>query len=89
MEARSQNPAGEDGLPPAHATFERRRRRDAAAALPFAALVLFASPLLDLMAGGGRFLGIPVGVLYIFGTWFALIAATASLARRLSREREP
>ena len=75
--------------PLAVATLERRKRRDAAAALPFAALVLFASPLLDLVAGAGALAGIPLGGLYIFGAWFALIALTARLARRLVDDGEP
>ncbi|HLS59254.1 MAG TPA: hypothetical protein VK022_06460 [Paracoccaceae bacterium] len=88
MQTGSRNRPGEDGAPPASATFEHRRRRDAAAVLPFAALVLFVSPLLDLMAGADTLFGIPVGVLYIFGSWFALIAATGLLARRLGDDQE-
>jgi hypothetical protein len=69
--------------PLARAALDRRKRRDAAIALPIAGVVLFASPLLDLTAGAGNLAGIPLAVLYVFGTWFALIWATASLARRL------
>lgn len=83
------NRTREDGPSLARTTLERRRRRDAAAAMPFVALVLFASPLLDLMAGGGALVGIPLGVLYVFGSWFALIAAIGFLARRLSDGRGP
>lgn len=75
--------------PLARAALERRKRRDAAMALPFAAILLFVSPLLDLAAGAGAVAGIPVGVLYIFGAWFAFIALTARLARRLTDDREP
>ncbi len=70
--------------PLARAALDRRKRRDTAIALPLAGLVLFASPLLDLMARGGSLGGIPLATLYVFGAWFLLILATGLLARRLS-----
>jgi hypothetical protein len=69
--------------PLARAALDRRKRRDTAIALPLAGLVLFASPLLDLMAGGGSLGGIPLATLYVFGAWFLIILATGLLARRL------
>jgi threonine/homoserine efflux transporter RhtA len=76
-------PRAETEQPLARAVLDRRRRRDIAIALPVAGLVLFASPLLDLMARGGSLGGIPLGALYVFGSWFGLIWATARIARRL------
>jgi hypothetical protein len=76
-------PRTESEQPLARAALDRRRRRDIAIALPVAGLVLFASPLLDLMARGGSLGGIPLAALYVFGGWFALIWATAQIARRL------
>jgi hypothetical protein len=75
--------------PVALATLDRQRHRDAAAALVFASLLLFASPLLDLAAGAGPLAGIPLGVLYIFGAWLALIVATSRLARHLLDDGPP
>jgi hypothetical protein len=79
-------------VPPDHAqplarsALARRKRRDAAIVLPFACMLLFASPLLDLVAGAGSVAGVPVSVLYIFGAWFALIWITARLAGPLMRD---
>ncbi|MBP7001264.1 hypothetical protein [Amaricoccus sp.] len=61
----------------------RRRRRDAALALPLLAAFLFLSPLIDAFAGGGRLLGVPLGLAYVFAAWIGLIVATARLARGL------
>jgi hypothetical protein len=91
MEDASPRPArpGEDaaapdpGQPLARLALARRKRRDAAIALPLAGVVLFVSPLLDLAAGAGRLADVPVAVIYIFGVWFALIACTARMAQRL------
>jgi hypothetical protein len=69
--------------PLARVVLARRKRRDAAIALPLAGVALFASPLLDLMANAGRVGGVPLAAIYIFGVWFALIACTGRLARRL------
>jgi hypothetical protein len=80
---RPRNAALDHAQPLARDALARRKRRDAAVILPLVGLVAFASPLLDLFAGGGSFLGLPVGVLYIFVTWFALILVTARLSRRL------
>jgi hypothetical protein len=80
---RSRSAPANHAQPLARDALARRKRRDAAAILPMVGLVAFASPLLDLFAGGGSLLGLPVGVLYIFGTWFALIVVTARLSRRL------
>jgi hypothetical protein len=71
------------GQPLARATLARRKRRDAAFLLPMLAFVLLGSPIVDVFADAGRLFGIPAAVLYVFGVWFALIAACARLARSL------
>jgi hypothetical protein len=73
----------EGGQPLARLALAQRKRRDAAAVLPLAAILLFCSPVIDLFAGAGRLVGIPVGVVFLFTAWFALIAIAAGLARRL------
>ncbi len=78
-----------EAQPLARAALARRKRRDAAIALPLAGVLLFVSPLLDLVAGADVLLGVPLSVLYIFGAWFGLIAATARLSRRLVDDGEP
>ena len=78
----------ENGQPLARAALARRRRRDAAAVLPLAGVVLFASPLIDAFAEAGLIGGIPVSVIYVFGVWFGLIALTARLARRLRDDED-
>jgi hypothetical protein len=74
------------GQPLARAALARRRRRDAAVVLPLAGLLVFASPLLDLLAGAGRVFGIPAPALALFLAWFALIGLIARLAHPLARD---
>jgi hypothetical protein len=85
MPADSRDPAP-PGQPLAIEALARRKRRDAAAVLPLAGALLFVSPLLDLVAGAGAPFGIPAAVLAVFAGWFALIALTGRLARRLARD---
>ena len=60
------------------------RVRDAAGLLPVLATVLFMPPVVTLFAATHAELsGVPLIVVYVFGTWLALIAATALLSRRL------
>jgi hypothetical protein len=80
--------AAENGQPLARGALARRKRRDAAAILPLAGIVLFASPLIDSFADAGLVGGIPVSVIYVFGVWFALIALTARLARGLRDDED-
>jgi hypothetical protein len=70
-------------LPLARDAAARRKRRDVALVLPLLGIVLLASPFANLVADAGSLAGIPVSVLYVFGIWLALIAATARLAARL------
>lgn len=80
-EARQPAPSAEPAEQPlARAALMRRKRRDAALALPLAGVLLVASPALDALAGGG----LARATLYLFAVWFVLIAAAAALARRLT-----
>jgi hypothetical protein len=69
--------------PLARDALARRKRRDIALILPLLGVFLLASPVLNIFAGSGSLYGIPASLLYVFGVWFALIACTAFLARRL------
>jgi putative effector of murein hydrolase LrgA (UPF0299 family) len=60
------------------------RVRDAAALLPVLALALFMPPVVTLFAAAHADIsGVPLVVVYVFGTWLGLIAATAWLSRHL------
>jgi putative effector of murein hydrolase LrgA (UPF0299 family) len=60
------------------------RIRDAAALLPVLGLVLFMPPVVTLFAAAyADVAGVPLVVVYVFGTWLALIVAAAWLSRRL------
>lgn len=62
------------------------RVRDAAVLLPVLGLVLLVPPLVTLFASARiGIAGVPLVVVYVFGTWLGLIAAAALLARRLDR----
>lgn len=91
MSSRSPQRAGPEADQPsigplALEALDRRRRRDAALVLPIVGLVLFASPLLDIVAGWGSVMGLPAVVLYVFVAWFCLIALTVCLAGPLARD---
>ena len=60
------------------------RVRDAAVLLPVLGLVLFMPPVITLFASAGAGVtGVPLIVVYVFGTWLGLIVAAALLSRRL------
>jgi hypothetical protein len=60
------------------------RLRDAAVLLPVLGAVLFMPPVITLFAAAGAGLaGVPLIVVYVFGTWLGLIVAAALLSRRL------
>jgi hypothetical protein len=59
------------------------RARDAARVLPVIGAVLFMPPLITLFVGDAAVLGVPPIVVYLFGTWLALIVCAALLAPRL------
>lgn len=59
------------------------RLRDARLiALACAALILFTYPVLAAFDTGRLVLGVPANVLYLFGVWALIIAATAWIGRR-------
>ena len=60
------------------------RVRDAAVLLPVLGLVLVMPPAITLFAAAGAGVGgVPLIVVYVFGTWLGLIVAAAVLSRRL------
>lgn len=65
------------------------RLRDAAVILPFAAVLLFAPPMLSIFAAPVRLWGLPLIVIYMFGAWALVVLAAALLARRLPRRDLP
>ncbi|MEM9814434.1 MAG: hypothetical protein AAF913_17395 [Pseudomonadota bacterium] len=70
----------------AEASWLRRRREDAAAALPAIGVLLLASPVVDAFAGLGVLGPVPFGFLYLFLAWAGLILLTARVSLRLSAE---
>jgi len=79
---RSASPSDTPEPPLARAVLLRRKRRDASTALLLLGAFLLASPFLDVVARTA----LPVGALYVFGAWFALIAGAARLSRGLSED---
>lgn len=59
------------------------RLLDLAVLLPCVGLLLLMPPFIGLFTRPVTVFGIPLLVLYLFGVWALLIAATALLARRL------
>ncbi|MEM8597093.1 MAG: hypothetical protein AAGF76_11570 [Pseudomonadota bacterium] len=66
----------------------RRRRRDAAMALPLAGILLLFSPVMLIFDLDGTILGVPAPVAYLFIAWAGLIAAARSIGRGLAMEAE-
>ncbi|WBY03873.1 hypothetical protein PE066_10240 [Ramlibacter tataouinensis] len=67
----------------------RQRLRSAAVVLPFLGAFLLLPPFLPLFTARVQVLGIPLIVVYLFGTWAALIALAWALAQRIGGEPEP
>jgi hypothetical protein len=59
------------------------RLSERALVVPIAAFLLLMPPLLTLFEGEGRFLGIPLLYLYLFGVWALFIVVARIAARRL------
>ena len=78
----------EDGNDLAERAFLRRKREDAAFAVPMLGVILLASPLLNVVSGGTRLWGIPLAYVYIFASWAGLILLTRYLIRGLTRAPE-
>ena len=65
-----------------------RRPVEAAFLLPVLGAVLLLPPVILIVAGASRDLGLPLFVPYLFVVWILLIAATRSSSRRLQRLEE-
>jgi hypothetical protein len=66
-----------------------RRWRDLSLLLPVFGLGLLLPPIIDVAGAAGPVLGLPAGVVYVFGVWAALIVIAARMSRPLSRGRLP
>ncbi len=73
----------------AERALKRRKRADAAVAVPLIAALLLVSPVVNLVAGGRQLAGVPLGYVWIFTAWAGLILVTRALARRLLRDTDP
>jgi len=60
------------------------RVHDAARLLPILGAVLLMPPVITLFVANTAIGGVPLIVIYLFGTWLARIACAAWLARRLA-----
>ena len=67
----------------------RQRLRSAAVVVPLLGAFLLLPPFLPLFAAPVQVFGLPLIVVYIFGVWAVLVAATWALTRRLGPEAEP
>jgi putative effector of murein hydrolase LrgA (UPF0299 family) len=61
------------------------RVHDAARLLPILGVVLLMPPVVALFVSDARVGGVPLIVVYVFGTWLALIACAAWRARALAK----
>lgn len=60
------------------------RVHDAARLLPMLGALLLMPPIISLFVVNASIAGVPLIVVYLFGTWVALIGGAAWLARRLA-----
>jgi hypothetical protein len=67
----------------AQRALDRRRREDAAIAVPALGVLLLVSPLANIFAGKWFTWGMPATYIHVFVVWLGLILITRSLARRL------
>ncbi|MDP5086136.1 MAG: hypothetical protein NWQ23_12000 [Yoonia sp.] len=68
------------------ASYRQRRLRDASKLLPFVGIVLFAIPLAWTTQGPDQKVG-SLGLIYVFGAWFALIAVSGVLTSLIRPDR--
>jgi len=66
----------------------RRRLRDAAAALPLGAVLLFTPPYMRIYDQDWTVFGVPFLHVSLFALWFAGLILSAALARRLIADEE-
>ncbi len=67
----------------AERAMHRRKREDAALAVPILGIVLLASPVLNIFAGVQTLFGLPAAYAWVFLIWAGLTLLTRDLARRL------
>ena len=77
-----------EGADLAERALQRRKREDAAVAVPALGVLLLISPLLNVVAGLDSLFGVPAAYVYVFTVWAGLILLTWRLARRLSGSAE-
>lgn len=65
------------------AALAEARTRDATIVLPLIGLLLFTPPLIVVFTSVNSIGGVPIVVLYVFGTWTAVIIIAYFLSRRL------
>ncbi len=70
----------------AERAFRRRRRQDAALALPLLGVLLLTTPLLALFSKNILIFGVPLVFVYVFGVWFILILLARRMARGLDQD---
>lgn len=63
-----------------------RRHKDAAAALPLGALLIFTPPFMLAFDHPGRFMGVPLLLIFLFVLWTVGIGLAWALGRRLVAE---
>jgi len=61
----------------------RRKREDAALAVPALGVLLLVSPVMNIFTRDGTILGLPAAFVWVFAVWVFLILLTRRLTRRL------
>jgi hypothetical protein len=67
----------------AKARFDKQSARDAGTLLPIVAAILFLPPMTLIFSAPAEIAGIPLILVYLFGAWAMVIAASLFLAVRL------
>ena len=73
----------------ARGAFDARRWRDFARLLPILGVFLLVSPLVSVFDVEGRFLGIPLIFVFVYGTWSVLILLAVRVAGRIDPDPGP
>ncbi|MBD3625812.1 MAG: hypothetical protein HUJ24_10660 [Rhodobacteraceae bacterium] len=67
----------------AERALNRRKREDAALAVPALGVLLLVSPVMNIFTRDGTILGLPAAFVWVFAVWAFLILLTWRLTRRL------
>lgn len=67
----------------AERALNRRKREDAALAVPALGVLLLVSPVMNIFTREGTILGLPAAFVWVFAVWVFLILLTWRLTRRL------